>query len=107
MRLLGAGELERLEREAREIEANVQRGRRELEGAHMQRRVEELKRRLAEEMVPDFLATVETMKALAGEIENFTGISDPYEAPENPDVMVDSSTETIEESLRKILGTLE
>jgi adenylylsulfate kinase-like enzyme len=46
-------------------------------------------------------------KALAGEIENFTGISDPYEAPENPDVRVDSSAETVEESLGKILAKLE
>jgi adenylyl-sulfate kinase len=45
-------------------------------------------------------------KALAGEIENFTGISDPYEAPENPDVAIDSSTETIEESLAKVLHKL-
>lgn len=46
-------------------------------------------------------------KALAGEIENFTGISDPYEAPENPDVSIDSSIETIEQSLAKILRKLE
>ena len=46
-------------------------------------------------------------KALAGEIENFTGISDPYEAPENPDVKIDSSAETIDESLAKILRKLE
>ena len=46
-------------------------------------------------------------KALAGEIENFTGISDPYEAPENPDVTIDSSTETVEESLSKVLRKLE
>jgi adenylyl-sulfate kinase len=46
-------------------------------------------------------------KALAGEIENFTGVSDPYEPPENPDVTTDSSTESIEESLGKILGKLE
>jgi adenylyl-sulfate kinase len=46
-------------------------------------------------------------KALKGEIENFTGVSDPYEAPENPEVMIDSSTETIEESLAKILQKLE
>ncbi len=46
-------------------------------------------------------------KAIAGEIENFTGISDPYEAPENPDVMIDSGTETIEESLDKVLRKLE
>lgn len=46
-------------------------------------------------------------KALAGEIENFTGISDPYEPPESPDVMIDSSAETVEESLAKILRRLE
>lgn len=46
-------------------------------------------------------------KALAGEIENFTGISDPYEPPENPEVTIDSSRETIEESLAKVLGKLE
>ena len=46
-------------------------------------------------------------KALAGEIENFTGVSDPYESPENPHVTIDSSTETIEESLTKILQKLE
>jgi adenylyl-sulfate kinase len=46
-------------------------------------------------------------KALAGEIKNFTGISDPYEPPENPHVKIDSSTETIEESLAKLLHKLE
>lgn len=46
-------------------------------------------------------------KAIAGEIENFTGISDPYEAPENPDVAIDSGSETIEESLAKIMSKLE
>jgi len=46
-------------------------------------------------------------KALAGEIENFTGVSDPYERPENPHVTIDSSAETIEESLAKILQKLE
>lgn len=46
-------------------------------------------------------------KAIDGEIENFTGISDPYEEPENPEVVIDSGTETIEESLAKVLGKLE
>ena len=46
-------------------------------------------------------------KAIAGEIENFTGISDPYEPPENPDVTIDSGTESIEESLDKIVRKLE
>jgi adenylyl-sulfate kinase len=46
-------------------------------------------------------------KALAGEVKDFTGISAPYEEPEDPDVKIDSSIETIEESLDKILRTLE
>lgn len=46
-------------------------------------------------------------KALRGEIANFTGVSDPYEAPLNPEVVVDSETETVEESLNKILVRLE
>ena len=46
-------------------------------------------------------------KALAGEIKNFTGVSDPYEAPENPAVTIDSSAERLEESLGKILAKLE
>jgi adenylyl-sulfate kinase len=45
-------------------------------------------------------------KARAGLIKNFTGVNDPYEAPENPEVVVDSSTETIEQSAEKILAYL-
>ena len=37
-------------------------------------------------------------KALAGEIKNFTGVSDPYEAPENPEVRIDSGKQTPDES---------
>jgi adenylyl-sulfate kinase len=43
-------------------------------------------------------------KALAGEVKNFTGISDPYERPLHPDIEVDSSTETIEQSVERILA---
>jgi adenylyl-sulfate kinase len=46
-------------------------------------------------------------KAIAGEIPNFTGISDPYEAPEHPEVNIDSGTETIEQSLSKVVQKLE
>ena len=46
-------------------------------------------------------------KALAGEIKNFTGISDPYEEPENPEIRVDSSTMSLDESFEKIMGELE
>jgi adenylyl-sulfate kinase len=46
------------------------------------------------------------VKALAGEIANFTGISDPYEEPLFPDVVVDSSCESIEQSAEKILSLI-
>ncbi len=46
-------------------------------------------------------------KALAGEIENFTGISDPYEEPTEPEVVVETDTESVEESVTKILRKLE
>src|SRR5437762_7201196 len=45
-------------------------------------------------------------KALAGEIKNFTGVDDPYEAPLAPDVLVDSSVETVEESAARLLDHL-
>ena len=45
-------------------------------------------------------------KALAGEIQNFTGVNDPYEPPPNPDVQVWSDLESVEESLQRILVTL-
>ena len=44
--------------------------------------------------------------AVAGEIPQFTGISDPYEPPLAPEVTVDSSTETPEQSLEKIWTAL-
>lgn len=46
-------------------------------------------------------------KALAGEIPNFTGISDPYEPPEQPEVTIDSSVESIEEGVDAVLRVLE
>ena len=46
-------------------------------------------------------------KALRGEIKNFTGVSDPYEPPLNPEVLVQTDRETPEQSCGKILLTLE
>ena len=43
-------------------------------------------------------------KAIAGEVQHFTGISDPYEEPLSPDITVDSSIETVEESTARILS---
>jgi adenylyl-sulfate kinase len=45
-------------------------------------------------------------KALAGEITGFTGVDDPYEPPEDPELVVDTLNETPEESLTKVLETL-
>ena len=45
-------------------------------------------------------------KALKGEIKNFTGISDPYEAPLNPEVTLNSETQTEEESLKILTDKL-
>jgi adenylylsulfate kinase len=44
-------------------------------------------------------------KALAGEIQQFTGIDDPYEEPLEPDIMVETDKETVDESVEKILST--
>ena len=45
-------------------------------------------------------------KALAGEIKEFTGVSDPYEEPLAPEVVVSTDQETVGESARKILVEL-
>jgi adenylyl-sulfate kinase len=46
-------------------------------------------------------------KALRGEIPHFTGVSDPYEEPLNPEVIVDTDHETVDESTSKVLDKLE
>jgi adenylylsulfate kinase len=45
-------------------------------------------------------------KALAGEIANFTGVSDPYEEPLHAEVVVETDRETIDQSVTKILDKL-
>jgi adenylylsulfate kinase len=45
-------------------------------------------------------------KALAGEITGFTGVDDPYEAPEHPELVVDTESQTPEESLQAVLDRL-
>ena len=45
-------------------------------------------------------------RALAGEVKHFTGISDPYEEPLSPDIIVDSSLETVAESSMRILTSI-
>ncbi|MBA2285365.1 MAG: adenylyl-sulfate kinase [Ktedonobacteraceae bacterium] len=42
-----------------------------------------------------------------GKIKEFTGVSDPYEEPEHPELVVETDKETIEESVARILAKLE
>lgn len=45
-------------------------------------------------------------RARQGEIKNFTGISSPYEVPENPDLLIDTDEESLEESVEKVIDLL-
>ena len=42
-------------------------------------------------------------KARAGEIKNFTGIDDPYEEPENPEIVINTSTSTLDDEVNYII----
>jgi adenylylsulfate kinase len=46
-------------------------------------------------------------KAIAGEMKNFTGISDPYEPPLHPEIVIHTQKESEQESAARILGSLE
>jgi adenylyl-sulfate kinase len=46
-------------------------------------------------------------KAFAGELKGFTGVNDPYEAPENPEVTLHTDRETVQESVAKVIAYLE
>ena len=46
-------------------------------------------------------------KAFAGQIQGFTGVNDPYEAPENPEITLHTDKETLEQSVGKIITYLE
>ena len=46
-------------------------------------------------------------KALNGEIENFTGVSHPYEEPEDPEILLETDKETVDECVDKVINKLE
>ena len=46
-------------------------------------------------------------RARKGEIANYTGIDSPYEAPENPELIIDTDNQSLEESVSTILSFLE
>ena len=82
----------------REVRDEVRAGTGRFIEVHVHASIEELVRR-------DVKGLYE--KALKGEIPNFTGVSDPYEEPMNPEVFLDTEEESIEESLGKVLSALE
>jgi adenylylsulfate kinase len=45
-------------------------------------------------------------RARAGEIKEFTGVSSPYEAPENPDLVLDTSALSLEECVERVVALL-
>jgi adenylylsulfate kinase len=45
-------------------------------------------------------------KAMEGKIKEFTGISDPYEEPANPEILLETDKETLEQSTAKVLAGL-
>lgn len=45
-------------------------------------------------------------KALRGEIKDFTGVDDPYEEPLNPEIMLETDKETVQESVSKVMAGL-
>jgi adenylylsulfate kinase len=82
------------------------------------REIRDLNRRLIENYVEVFcdcpLEVLERRdpkglykKARVGEIENFTSISDPYEPPENPEIVLRTGEETVSDSFGKIIAYLE
>jgi adenylylsulfate kinase-like enzyme len=46
-------------------------------------------------------------RARAGEIKGFTGVSDPYEEPLSPELMLDTETETVEQSAERLIEYVE
>ena len=46
------------------------------------------------------------LKAIAGEIPHFTGVSDPYEAPEHPDLHLRTDRISVEDGVRQLLEKL-
>lgn len=45
-------------------------------------------------------------KARAGEIKNFTGLDDPYEAPENPELEIDTTNISLDEAVQMVIDYL-
>ena len=45
-------------------------------------------------------------RARAGEIKNYTGIDSPYEAPDNPELIIDTESESLEKSVAKVIDFL-
>ena len=64
-------------------------------------------RQKAREMVEQFGPFVEVYVKASVEIKGFTGVDDPYEEPESPEIVVDTETQTPEESAQIVVQRLE
>ncbi|MHC1601080.1 MAG: adenylyl-sulfate kinase, partial [Candidatus Nezhaarchaeales archaeon] len=45
-------------------------------------------------------------RALRGEVSSFTGVSDPYEPPENPELIIDTEHDPIDVNIEKVMAKL-
>ena len=45
-------------------------------------------------------------RARSGEIKNYTGVDSPYEAPDNPELVIDTESESLEESVTRVMDLL-
>ena len=66
-----------------------------------------LTQRFAQGRTEEIPALWEGLMARSGEIPDFTGISAPYEAPENAELVVDTAGQTVEESVARIIEYVE
>mgnify|MGYP000954734762 CR=1 FL=1 len=57
-------------------------------------------------MQANLMTIPERLQALAGEIPQFTGVSDPYEAPLRPEIVVPTHTQTLDQSVELVLSKL-
>ena len=46
-------------------------------------------------------------KALSGELKNFTGVSDPYEPPADPEIVLHTEAESVDDSVHQVIAWLE
>ena len=54
-----------------------------------------------------FAGLVMSRGSINSSMKNFTGVDDPYEEPEHPELIIESNKETVEESIERIFAKLQ